>query len=225
MITRIAWRGACRLIPSRYPAMGLFDRVASPDDLEAIFELEGWSNDRISNELGALHVVPREEWVTGPMATVVMAAFCHPQPGGGRFNSSRRGAWYASKTVETALAESTYHRSQELEEVGSFETRMEMRLYRADFRSSFRDVRTGPSARPALYAPDDYSASQAFGEKLLSEGSNGILYRSVREISKRGGECICCFRPRLVLNVRVAGYYEYVWSGSPAPMVTRKGER
>ena len=219
--TRISWRGANRLIPSRYPAVGLFDRVASPDDLDAIFELEGWSNDRISNELGALHVVPREEWVTGSMATVVMAAYCHPRAGGGRFNSSRRGAWYAAKTVETALAESIYHRTRELAEVGGFETRMELRLYRADFRALFHDIRTATVTHAELYDPDDYAQSQAVGERLLSDGSNGILYRSVRDTSKRGGECICCFRPRLVLNVRVAGHYEYAWDGSPTPRVRK----
>lgn len=217
--TRIAWRGASRLIPSRYPTVGLFDRVASADDLEAIFELEGWTNDRISNELGALHMVPRDEWVTGPMATVVMAAYCHPRPGGGRFNTSRRGAWYTSKTLETALAESTYHRTRELAEVGAFETRMEMRLYRADFRAEFDDVRTGAAARPVLYAPDDYSASQAFGDELLESGSNGVLYRSVRDAKR--GDCLCCFRPRLVLNVRVGGHYEYRWEGTRTPRVRK----
>lgn len=220
MIARIAWRGAYRLIPSRYPTVGVFDRVASADDLEAIFELEGWTNDRISTELGVLHVMPRAEWVTGPMSTVVMAAFCHPRPGGGRFNSDRRGAWYASKTLDTALAESTYHRTRELAEVGGFETRVEMRLYRADFRAEFHDVRTGAEARVELYAPDDYSASQAFGAKLLESGSNGVLYRSVRDTAHHG-DCLCCFRPRLVANVRVGGHYEYVWEGAPTPKVRK----
>lgn len=220
-LTRIAWRGANRLIPSRYPPVGLFDRVAAPEDLEAIFELEGWTNDRISTELGALHVVARDEWVTGPMASVVMAAYCHPRAGGGRFNAASRGAWYASKTLDTALAESTYHRSRELAEVGAVETRLQMRLYLADFRSTFHDIRTGAAARPALYAPDDYSESQRFGEELLASGSNGLLYKSVRDTSRRPGDCMCCFRPRLVLNLRIGGHYEYAWDGSPAPRVRR----
>ncbi len=222
--TRIAWRGANRLIPSRYPAVGLFDRVASPEDLDAVFELEGWTNDRISNELGALHILPRDEWVIGPMSTVVMAAFCHPRPGGGRFNTSARGAWYAARSIETALAESVYHRTRELEEVGGFETRMEMRLYRADFRATFHDIRTNVASHAALYDPSDYSASQAWAERLLAEGSNGVLYRSVRDPSKTG-ECICCFRPRLVTNVRVAGHYEYVWDGARTPRVRKLEEK
>ncbi|MGH7913623.1 MAG: RES family NAD+ phosphorylase, partial [Candidatus Binataceae bacterium] len=79
-LVHVARSGSYRLIPSRYPSVGIFDAVASREDLEAVFELENWTNDRISNELGILHNIPRNEWLTGqPMATVIMAAFCHPR--------------------------------------------------------------------------------------------------------------------------------------------------
>ena len=88
------WTGTRRLVPSVYPTVGILDRVASPEDLPFIFELETWTNDRISTELGILHRLPREEWVTGRrMASVIMAAYCHPRIGGGRFNGPDRGAW------------------------------------------------------------------------------------------------------------------------------------
>src|SRR5215472_8607962 len=121
-LTRIRWKDTCRLIPSRYPSTGILDRVASPQDLAAIFELESWTNDRVSNEFGLLHNIPQEEWITGPQSTVVMAAWCHPRPGGGRFNTAERGAWYAARKLETAQAEIAYHRTLELAEVGVFET-------------------------------------------------------------------------------------------------------
>src|ERR1041385_9248460 len=166
-----------RLVPSRHPAVGILDRVAAPEDLPFIFELESWSNDRISAELGILHRIPREEWITGrPMASVIMAAFCHPRPGGGRSNGEDRGAWYAGTELETAHAEGIYHRGKELAEIGVTETRLEMRLYLADFRADFEDVR----ANKSLHDPDSYTASQAFARELLARGGNGVLYRSVR---------------------------------------------
>ena len=65
-----------------------------------MIELESWTNDRVSAELGVLHRIPQEEWVTGRhLSTVVMAAFCHPRPGGGRFSGTDRGAWYASQNL------------------------------------------------------------------------------------------------------------------------------
>ncbi len=216
-VTRVAWRNTCRLIPTRYPSIGVFDRVASSADLAALVELEAWTNDRLNAELGVLPIVPQSEWTMGkPMATVVMAAFCHPRPGGSRFSGPERGAWYSGRTLATAIAESVYHRATELAEVGGYETRMQMRVYRADFRASFHDIRGRDASWAHLYDPDSYVASQSFGRDLLAAGGNGLLYRSVRD---RAGENIVCFRPRLVLNVRVAAHYEFRWEGSPTPRV------
>jgi hypothetical protein len=218
-VTPIRWTKTCRLVPSRYPSAGIFDRIAAPEDLEAITELEAWTNDRVSTELGILNVVPREEWAVGqPMASVVMAAFCHPRTGGGRFSSSDRGAWYAGRTVDTSLAESVYHRTKELEEVGHFDTRVQMRLYHADFRAEFHDLRGASRRFAPLYHPDSYVASQRFARELLDAGGSGVVYRSVRDPD---GECIACFRPKLVQNVRVAAHYEFRWDGSRTPGVRR----
>lgn len=218
-MTRLRWTRACRLIPTRYPSVGLFDRVAAADDLDAVLELEGWTNDRISNELGLLHAVPKDEWVSGrPMASVVMAAFCHPAVGGSRFSSDQRGAWYAGRTLATALAEAVFHRTAELADVGHFDTRVQLRLYHADFAAPFHDIRDGGRAYASLHDPDSYRESQAFARDLLDSGANGIVYRSVRH---DGGECLACFRPPLVSNVRVAAHYEFRWAGTRIPRVIR----
>jgi hypothetical protein len=214
----IRWRNTARLVPSRFPVVGLFDGVAAAEDLDAVFELEGWTNDRISAELGIIQCVPRDEWVVGrPMASVIMAAYCHPRPGGGRFSGDDRGAWYAGRSIETALAESIYHRSRELAEVGAFESRLQMRVYLSDFSTRFHDLR-GASAPVELYDPLDYTISQRFARQLLGAGSQGVVYRSVRHA---GGECVACFRPGLVKNVRVGGHYEFRWDGSPQPSVRK----
>jgi hypothetical protein len=215
----LRWKSAPRLVPSRYPVAGLLDRVAAPADLDAVFELEGWTNDRISAEVGLLHMIPPDEWVTGrPMSSVIMAAFCHPRQGGSRFSTEERGAWYAARTIETALTESIYHRTRELREVGGFETRVQMRVYIADFSARFHDVRGARRTRPDLYDPSSYAASQPFGRAVLDSGGNGIVYDSVRDPS---GECVACFRPPLVRNVRAGGHYELRWTGSPDPDVRR----
>jgi RES domain-containing protein len=186
--------------------------VASPADLPLIFELEAWSNDRVSAELGLLYRLPQEEWVTGPQATVIMAAFCHPRVAGGRFNGVERGAWYAARKLATAHAEIAWHRTRELAEVGVFETRVQMRLYLADFNAAFHDVRGEDQD------PDSYTGSQALARELLESGSNGIVYRSVRD---PGGECVACFRPRLVGNVRPDAHFEYRWTGTRVPEIRR----
>jgi hypothetical protein len=217
--SRVRWTAASRVIPSRYPSVGLFDQVSSPDDLDAILEVEAWTNDRVSAQLGILHRVPRDEWLVGqPMASVVMAAFCHPRPGGARFSTTDRGAWYAARTVDTALAESVYHRTRELAEVGHYDTRMQMRLYQADFSTTFHDLRGQRRAYGACYDPHSYAASQRLAAEMLEDGSNGLVYDSVRHA---GGECLACFRPRLVTRPRVVAHYEYRWDGTPTPRVRK----
>jgi RES domain len=216
--THLRLRNTWRIIPSRYPSAGILDAIASPEDLDAIIELESWTNDRISAELGLLYRLPREEWLSGrPMATVVMAAFCHPRPGGGRFNSADRGAWYASLSLETAHAEVIFHRTQELAEVGVFETFVQVRAYQADFRAPFHDLRERTGA---IYSRTSYRASQSLAARLLEAGSNGVIYRSVRQ---EGGVCLACFRPRLVLNLRQGAHYEYRWRGHRVPQVRKIG--
>ena len=205
-----------RLIPSRYPPVGVFDDVASASDLAAILELEGWTNDRISAELGALYMLPQEEWAVGvPNATVIMAAFCHPHPDGGRFSEPALGAWYAGLALETAIAETVFHKTQELAEIGVTETYVHMRAYLADFDADFHDVRPSP-AFDALHDPDSYAAGQALCRALRPAGSNGIVYRSVRH---PGGECVACYRPKLVTDVRQGAHFEYRWHGTWTPEI------
>jgi hypothetical protein len=213
-LSEIQWMRACRLVPSRYPTIGVFDRVASPQDLPELFELEGWTNDRLSNELGLLHTVPADEWIAGPMASVVMAAYCHPSAAGARFSDSTRGAWYACRDLETALAESAHRRTKELQEVGALDARMQMRLYHTDFEAAFHDVRG--AGWDHVHDPDDHTPGQGLGRELFAAGSNGLVYRSVRHDA---GECVVSFRPKLVRNARPAGHFEYRWRGTPTPEV------
>jgi hypothetical protein len=215
-LSRLHGQVAHRLIPSRYPPIGILDQVSSPEDLEAVFELEAWTNDRISQELGILYGIPKEEWVFGPNATVVMAAFCHPRPDGGRFNDSSRGAWYASFELETAQAEIAYHKTKELAEVGVFETRVQYREYVCRFWAEFHDLRPHKSGFVPYHDPDSYEQSQRLAAALLQNGSNGILYRSVR---RTGGECIACFRPALVKDVHQSAHFELAWEGTPKPRI------
>jgi len=217
---KVRLKDACRLVPSLYPSRGVLDTVASPEDLPVILELESWTNDRISAELGTLHRIPPEEWVIGrPMASVVMAAYCHPRPGGGRFNGPDRGAWYAGDSLNTAHAEAVYHRTAELDEIGVLDARLQMRLYQADFHALFHDVRAHAPENIPYHDPVSYAASQNLARRLLAEGSHGIVYRSVR---RPGAHCIACFRPALVGNVRSGAHFEYCWQGTRTLRITRR---
>ena len=79
-VTNIEWQPCYRIIPSRFPPIDLFERIAPPEDWEALIALESLTNDRIRQEVGDISLVPVEERVSGPGASVVMAAFTHLNP-------------------------------------------------------------------------------------------------------------------------------------------------
>ena len=88
-----------RLIPSRCTDKDesvLARLTGDPDDLSALFELEGATNDRLLGEAGLLPGITVRELVFGlSYSQIVNAAFTHANPFGSRFNGPERGAWYA----------------------------------------------------------------------------------------------------------------------------------
>ena len=208
-----------RLIASRYPTVGIFDTVASPEDVAALFELEGWTSDWLSAEMGRLETIPRSEWVVGVQgASIIMAAFCYPSDDGCRFTDAEVGAWYCALDLDTAIAETVHHHSRRLLKAGMFHARIQMRQLTANVDALFHDIRGQVLTRPALYDPNSYGASQAFGSKLRAGGSNGVTYDSVR---RDGGECLVVFRPKLLPAALQADHLEYLWNGTPTPAVSR----
>jgi RES domain-containing protein len=193
-----------RLIPSRFPPIGLFDTVATAADLRAVMDLAGWTNDRLV--AGRLDRLPEAEWVYGrPNASVVMAAFLHVAPAGMRFNAAGLGAWYASASLTTAAAEVGHHLRREAAACDVAVFRRQYRAYSADLAGSYLDLRGQSSARPDLYAPDSYVASQALGEAIRAAGGTGIVYDSVRHA---GGTNVVAHRPRNVGAVVQADHFE-----------------
>src|SRR3954465_15690561 len=120
-ITDIDQRNTHRLIPAQYADNGasVLTRLSDDDEvLDGIFELDNATNDRLLAESGKLAGVDARELVFGiPSYRIINAAFCHAAPAGSRFNSSDRGAWYASFELATSQVEAAYHRRLWLKEI------------------------------------------------------------------------------------------------------------
>jgi RES domain len=193
-----------RLIPSRFPPIGLFDTVATAADLEPVMELAGWTNDRLVTERIAR--LAQEEWVYGRAnASIVMAAFLHVGPAGGRFNGPDLGAWYASAALTTATVEVAHHMRREAAARGVENMHRQFRQYSARLIGDYLDIRGRQAELADIYASDSYSAAQRLGERVRADGGAGILYDSIRHA---GGVNIAAHRPRNVLDVAQADHFE-----------------
>ena len=222
-LSDVRWQPSWRLVPSRFPPVGLFDRVASAGDLDTVMDIEGLTNDRLREEVGDLKLVPDEERIFGPCTTPIMAAFTHLNPAGSRFSDGSYGVYYAANSVATAIAETIFHRERFLRATKEPSIEIDMRSYASDVDDQFHDIRGQQETRPELYHPDPdrYGFAQSFAASLRAEGANGIVYESVRDA---GGECIAVFKPRLLAPVAQGAHYCFVWDGELITGVYIKAE-
>jgi hypothetical protein len=201
--------GTHRFIAAKFVIGSVLESLPLPSSVLAdLSELDAATNERkIAERGGSTGMGPGELLYGVPEAHIVNAAFTHPGPYGGRFHGPLRGAWYAGMAMETSIAEVSFHKRRFLENARiTGGHAFDYVDFLADFSGTFH--RLDASERKACLKPHPiprcYAASQALAHKLLYEGSNGIVYPSVRDAS---GTCITCFRPALVFHPRRGGMY------------------
>lgn len=210
-VARVTWLPCYRVVPSRFPPVSLFDRVASAADMELVFALESMTNPRIRQEIGELSLVPPEERAYGPGTTPIMAAFTHLGGEGTRFSDGSYGIYYAALDLDTAIAETVFHREKFMACTHEPPIDLTMRVYAADLDAELHDLRGRAAAMPDIYHPTDYGFAQALGAQIRGSGSWGVAYDSVRH---SGGQCAGVFRPKALSNCRQAKHLAYAWDGS-----------
>ena len=207
----IDWRPSYRLIPSRYPTVGLYDRVADPSDLDVVFAIEALTNPRIRDEIGQLQLVSPDERVSGAGSTMVMAAFTHLNVEGSRFSDGSYGVYYAAQALETAVAEVSHHRGLFLARTAEPAIDVDLRVIAANVEAELHDLRTLGKRGAALLDPNDYGAPQVLGKQLREAGSRGVVFPSVRHA---GGSCVGVFRPKALRQARPGAHIALHWDGS-----------
>ena len=205
----LEWNPTYRLVPSRYPPVGVFDRVANADDLDVIFAIEAVTNPRLRDEIGEIRLVARNDRVVGTGSSVVMAAFCHLNPNGSRFSDGTWGVYYGASSLEVAVAEVSHHRANFLRATAQLPLDIDMRCYVGHVTKPLHDLR--PKTWSKMHVLDDYTAPQSLARRLRVANAWGVVYRSVRA---PGGECVGVFRPNGVdLPVKQGGHVSLCWDG------------
>lgn len=205
----VDWPEVFRIVPSQYPPINVFETIYdSAEEMELAFAIEAMTNRRLRHEAGEVHLVPREDWVWGPGASVIMACFTHiGRPS--RFSDGTFGVYYGGESLATSVAETRYHRERFLAATDEEDIELTMRVYVNRVRPThrLRDVRGTRYAR--LLDPDDYRTSQGFGAKWRDKQAWGVVYPSVR---REGGTCVGVFRPPALTLPVPSAHLRYVWS-------------
>jgi len=199
-----------RIIPSRFPPIAVFKTIADPGDLEAVFAIEAMTNDRLREEAGELGLVPPEDRISGPGTSPIMAAFTHLNPLGDRFTDGTYGVFYAGGTLDTAIAETRYHRARFMAATAEPAQELDMRVHAVDLVADLHDIRGMTTRHSRYHHPTSYGESQELARDLRAAGADGIVYASVRH---EGGECVAVFRPCLLTSCRPERHLAYVSDG------------
>ena len=217
-VSNVHWNPSWRLVPSRFPPVGLFDRVTDGSDLEAILAIESLTNARLRDEVGNLRLVPENERQSGQGTTPIMASFTHVGDGS-RYSDGNFGVHYAAKDIETALAETRYHRERFLQRTDEQAIEIDMRSYASEIKTELHDIRGMQTDLSAIYDTNAYGNSQELARSLRDKGSNGIVYDSVRYAD---GECVGIFRANIPQPVVQGSHYCFQWDGNSIYNTYRK---
>jgi len=206
----IAWSVSHRIVRTIYPPVWLFEDIAPPEDWDLIASAEAKTNPRVREQIGDLTLVPRERRVSGPTASLVMAAFTHiSRARPSRFSDGSYGVWYCGDRFEVALAETAYHFERFMARTQEPAADAQYRELQAPIAGRLHDLR-GEGFADSLDR-DSYTASQRLAASLKEQGSDGIVYPSVRWPQ---GQAAALFYPdRVTLPVTQARTLHYHWDG------------
>lgn len=220
---RLRWARQFRIIPTRYPPVDLFESLGlSEERKRAYWTLQARINPRLLQESGDLRRVRAGDMVSGPGASIVMAAFTHigfPS----RFADGSFGVYYASRTLRTAIRETVFHREADAVDARLAPQEFDMRAYVGRILKPFYDVRGDGYEELHGPTPSDYPVAQGFAKALRAHDPDawGIVYRSVRD---PGGECIAALRPPAVSVPTHGPHLTYVWDGRRITTVYEKSD-
>lgn len=201
-----------RLVNSKFPPIDLFDDVASAEEFAALHALQALTNPRLQNEVGNLALLSPEQIPFGIRGcSYAVAPFTHVNPQGSRFSDGSFGVLYFADTLETAIAEVKHHQQVYWQNVpGLHYERFVFRGLKGIFNEGGLGDALALALDHAIYAPDDYSVSQPFGDDVR-RSRVGLRYHSVRQPN---ANCWALMMPSSVTDVIQTNHLEMIWNGA-----------
>ena len=193
----MSWNPCHRIIAREYANENLFERLTANtgyavlgDEVRALREIADLTNGvRAENGL-------------------IAAAFAFPgRPS--RFSDGSHGAYYAARTLKTAIAEVTYHDARVLRGAGACV--IEKSVIETTLDGTLVDIRGGRPTPVGVYHDTNYEAGQRLGGLVRDLSGDGVAYDSVRHA---GGACAAVFRAEVLRDARAVRTIGFAWDGT-----------
>ena len=193
-----------RLIPSRFPTINLYERVATGDERDALTRIEMLTNPRAREKDIVARGTPIDIETSPKFQNWNHAPFAYPSPEGTRYLSELYGALELFKSRESALAVAIRKREAFLSSTDQPRTSLDMRVLQHDFAGEFVDRSSDPVDMPV-------ADRRKIGEALRKAGAHGVYYRCP--------ELPHCFAISIfdregLGQARQAEHYRFLWDGS-----------
>jgi hypothetical protein len=205
---KILWRQSWRIIPTLYPNRRFLDRIGETKDAPVLLALEQKTNNRVRQEKNIVRYLRPQDHFPRRSSRFLTSPFSYLSDS--RFGDGTYGVYYAARECETAIAETRYHREVFMRATHERPQLLRMLALVSRIEGKFHDLRHLRRRYPNAYDPNTYAASQKLAQPLWTDGSQGILYESVR---RSGGECAAVFSPQTISHLRQERCLEYEWDG------------
>ena len=193
-----------RLIPSRFPTIELYKRIASEENSIVLKKMEMLTNPRVRHKeiltrttSGLVESSPKlQNWNHAP--------FAYRNPAGSRYLSGHFGVLEVFDALQTALAVSIRRREAFLSATNHPPINLDMRVLKHAIQGDFMDRTADPIDMPC-------NQRWKIGPPLLESGAHGIYYRCP-ELPQGFG--LAVFDNEVLGPATQAEHYKFIWDGS-----------
>jgi hypothetical protein len=192
-----------RLIPSRFPTIDIYRRVAPPELWPLASAIETATNPRARLKEKLTKNCERHDTIPPKLQNWNHAPFAYRNPDGSRFLGEDYGVLELFDNVQTALAVSIRKRESFLSATKMPPLDLEMRVLKHEVKGSFTDL----SGVPVDTAQ---AVRWSLGEHLLNLGAAGVRYRCAERPSGLG---LAIFDPETLGPSIQTQHYKFRWDG------------
>jgi len=192
-----------RLIPSRFPPVDVYERLA-PAVRAAAPDIEALTNPRLASKTRLTGGNARVDEMSPRLQNWNHAPFAYRNPEGSYFLGPLYGVMELAGSVEAALAIAICRRETFLSRTSEPPMDLDMRLLSTPIRGEFVDLMS-------VAADMTQAARWVIGQQLLDKGAAGAVFRRAE---RPDAQFLAVFDPASVERSVQGTHYRFVWDGT-----------